>query len=268
MTPDSDATAIARWQDGALVPLDYCDMSDVRLAVADSWLVSEGASLALDLHRQRFERAARQHLPAAEIAAFWDATLASIPRSGDWFPRVEVQLRASTPLLVARVRPAPQLHRSITLATHRGPDPRRAPTVKGPDLAAMTRLRTAAQALGADDSVICSPDGFIVEAATSAILWWRGDSICVPSPELARVDSVSARVVVGLATALGVEVRHESIAPAELDGLEVWALNALHGPRIVTRWLDGPALAEQPGRLALWRAKLQALRKALPGEPS
>jgi hypothetical protein len=41
-------------------------------------------------------------------------------------------------------------------------------------------------------------------------------------------------------------------------------LNALHGIRIVTAWVDGPATAEQPGRLATWRARLDALRKPLP----
>ena len=52
--------------------------------------------------------------------------------------------------------------------------------------------------------------------------------------------------------------------PEELDGLEVWALNALHGIRIVTSWIDGPATAEEPGRLATWQARLDALRKPLP----
>jgi hypothetical protein len=44
----------------------------------------------------------------------------------------------------------------------------------------------------------------------------------------------------------------------------VWALNALHGIRIVTGWVDGPATAELPGRLDVWRARLDALRKPLP----
>jgi hypothetical protein len=54
------------------------------------------------------------------------------------------------------------------------------------------------------------------------------------------------------------------VTPAELDGTELWALSALHGIRIVTSWVDGPQLAEQPGRLATWRTRLDALRKPLP----
>ncbi|WP_167046902.1 aminotransferase class IV [Salinibacterium sp. ZJ454] len=267
MTDDSTPAAIARWHDGRLQPLEYCDMTEVRLAVADSWLVTEGTSLALDLHRQRFTRTARDHVAESEIAAFWDAAIASIPRTGGWFPRVELQLSGGAPRLVARVRPAPERHRSIRLASHHGADPRTTPAVKGPDLATLTGLRTAAQARGADDTVILSPDGFIVDGATTAIIWWRGDALCVPSPKLARVDSVTATVIVGVATALGVDVLHESVTPDELDGLEVWAVNALHGIRIVTHWVDGPAPAELPGRLALWRTKLDALRRPFPQTP-
>ena len=106
--------------------------------------------------------------------------------------------------------------------------------------------------------------GFVAEGAFSALLWWRGDVLCSPAPELERVDSVTARSVITLATALGVDVYSEAVAPDDLDGLEVWALSALHGIRIVTGWIDGPALAEEPRRLATWRSRLDRLRKPLP----
>ena len=86
----------------------------------------------------------------------------------------------------------------------------------------------------------------------------------MPADDIDRVDGVTVRSVVTLATALGIDVLHESVRPEELDGLEVWALNALHGIRIVTSWVDGPATAEEPGRLATWQARLDALRKPLP----
>ena len=47
-----------RWHEGELHLLDYCDLTDTRIAAADSWLVADGAVLALDLHRQRFFEAA------------------------------------------------------------------------------------------------------------------------------------------------------------------------------------------------------------------
>ncbi len=251
-------TSIFRWHGSALQPLEHCDMTDTAVIAADSWLVVEGAALALDLHRERFLRSAGE---SAE--AFWDAAVSAIPREGTWFPRVEAQRRADGEQLVFRLRSAPELKRSVRLVTH-PTDPRTAPGVKGPDTAALIAARTWAQARGADEPVILSPEGYIVEAANAALLWWRGDALCSPAPELTRVDSVTARSVIALATALGVDVLYESATPADLDGLEIWALSALHGIRIVTSWVDGPSPAEQPGRLALWRARLERLRRPLP----
>ncbi|MBK4346574.1 aminotransferase class IV [Lacisediminihabitans changchengi] len=277
-------TSIHRWHEGVLQPLDYCDMSRTLVAAADSWLVTEGTALALDLHRQRFldavEVFAETHRlatdPRAEAPRFWDAAIDLIPREGDWFPRVELQSRSDGTLFVLRLRSAPERTRSVVLATFDGPDPRRSPTIKGPDTDALLAARTSVQPRGAGEAVILSADGdgsgakgnggagYVVEGAYSALLWWRGDALCSPSPELERVDSVTARSVIALATALGIDVLYESVAPADLDGLEIWALSALHGIRIVTSWVDGPLVAEQPGRLATWRARLDRLRRALP----
>ena len=76
---------------------------------------------------------------------------------------------------------------------------------------------------------------------------------------------MTARSLFALAAALGTETHREAVTPAELDGTEVWAVNALHGIRIATGWVDGPSLAAEPGRLALWRARRDALRKRLEG---
>ncbi|MCU1414319.1 MAG: hypothetical protein JWN80_1659 [Microbacteriaceae bacterium] len=255
--------SIYRWHAGVLEPLEYCDMTDTSIVAADSWLVRSGTTLALDLHRERFLDAVTD---SSDARAFWDAAIAAIPDTDDWFPRVELQLRGDGLLFVFRLRSAPDLSRSIRLVTADG-DPRRSPLTKGPDTGVLSALRTVAQQRGADDAVILSPDGSVVETASAALLWWRGDALCAPSPELARVDSVTARSVITLATALGIDILYESVTPAELDGLEIWSLNALHGIRIVTAWIDGPSPAEQPGRLGVWRSRLERLRRPIrPGE--
>lgn len=245
-------TSIYRWHEGALEALEHCDMTATTIEAADSWLVSDGRTLALDLHRTRFLAS------APDAAAFWDAAIAAIPRDGDWFPRVELH---NTNRLVFRLRSAPERARSAVLATWTGMDPRETPRVKGPDLARLMAVRTSVQKLGADDAAILTPDGYVVEGATTAMLWWRGGILCSPPTEFDRVDSVTARSVLTLARALGLDTHEEAVTPAELDGTELWALNALHGIRIVTNWVDGPALAEQPGRLAAWRTRMDALRK-------
>jgi hypothetical protein len=254
--------SIYRWHEGALQPLDYCDMTDTTLEVADSWLVTEGTALAIGLHRERFlgsmSADARITTGADE---FWAASLAIIPREGDWFPRVELQNRSGARLLVLRIRSAPERTNNVAVATWEGDDPRTTPLVKGPDLAAMLRIRTSLQPVGAGEAVLLSPDGYIVEGAYSALLWWRGEILCGPLAEFERIDSVTVRSVLALAAALGIETYDEAVTPAEIADTELWSLSALHGIRIVTSWIDGPPLAQLPGRLATWRARLDALRK-------
>jgi hypothetical protein len=245
--------SISRWQDGVLAEIDETDASDTPIVAADSWLVSGGRTLALGLHRERFLAGA----PGAE--SFWEAAIAAVPGSGDWFPRVE---QRSSGELLLRLRAAPERHRSAVLASWSGADPRTRPTVKGPDLDALLRIRESVRPLGASEAVILSEDGLVIDGAYSALLWWRGDILCGPSADLPRVNSVTARSTLTLATALGLDTHEEAVTPDELDGTELWALSALHGIRIVTGWVDGPQLAEQPGRLATWRARLDTLRRA------
>ncbi len=257
--------SIFRWRDGALEELDYCDMAETRVLAADSWFVGDGRVRGLDLHRARFLAAIPASMRAGLAAeAFWDAAVAELPRTGEWFPRVELQLRLHSPLLVLRLRGAPTRTRSIRVATYSGPDPRTKPTVKGPDLERLAAVRTSVQPLGADEAVLLSPERYVIEGAYSALAWWRGDDLVFPDPALERVDSVTARSLHVLATALGVRVRTEFAHPEELAGREVWALSALHGARIVTEWIDGPALAEQSGRLDTWRRRLDAIARPLP----
>lgn len=259
-----------RWRDGALRALEFPSSdsdsdfeSMVDPAVADSWLVVDGAALAIDLHRQRFGVVADGYVERG-IDDFWGAALSAIPRAGDWFPRVELRLGSDEPRLELRLRTVPERSRSVSVASFAGSDPRTVPTVKGPDTHAMLEARTEVKLRGAGEAIILSPERYVVEGAYSAMLWWRGGVLCGPSVELERIDSVTARSVIALATALGVEYYPESVTPAELDGCEIWSLSALHGIRIVTDWLDGPAPAEEPGRLSTWRSRLERLRRPLP----
>lgn len=284
------APSACRWRDGRFEPLDACDVRPTRVLAADSWLLRDGAALGLDAHRARFLASIPEEIAAGadlDVAAFWDAALAALPRAGAWFPRLELRARElgaetgsgfrcdagagarprhrdARPELVLRVRPAPELRRELALVTPDGPDPRRAPTVKGPDLEPLTALRSAAQARGADDAVLLAPDGAVAETTTANLAWWLGDALCVPADDIPQLPGVTVGALVVLATALGVDVLHDRATPGELDGREIWALNALHGIRLVTSWAEGPAPAAEPGRLAAWRARLDALRRPLP----
>lgn len=266
MSPTAPQTALYRWDTaGGVLELITTPVIDFGVVVvADSWPVTDGTALALTVHRDRFLSTAVPAAAHLEPESFFDAAIRMLPRTGNLFPRVDLRIRGSQSALLLSVRPAPERTASVVLQTHAGADPRRVPTVKGPDLEALGLLRTAAAESGVDEVVILSPDGFVIDGAYSALAWWHGNTLCVPDADLARVDSVTARTLVTLATALGVDVLHERVRPIELDGREVWTLNALQGIRIVREWRDGPAVAAEPGRLALWRERLATLRRPLP----
>lgn len=254
-------SAIHEWRDGHLEPSR--ELGAPRLAVADSWFVGQGKAFALGLHRERFLRSVGRSIDQdLDAQEFWERAIALIPADGDWFPRVELQQRAEGVQLAFRLRPAPARSRSVVVTTARH-DPRTQPTIKGPDLGRLLALRELARGDGAEEAVILSPDGHIVEGAFTAIAWWQGERLCFPDPALDRVDSVTARSLETLARALGMQTAHKLAQPDELEGREVWALNALHGIRIVTDWVDGPQLAEEPGRLQEWRSRFAALAKPL-----
>lgn len=256
---------VYRWADGALQHVDHCDPGEETLEAADSWFVHDGRALALDLHRARFADAVlARGFGDLDIAPFWSAVIAAVPAEGSWFPRVELVSRGGGRHLRYRHREAPERAASIALATHEGDDPRTDPRVKGPDLESMTALRTWSHTRGADDAVVLSPEGYIVEGATTSLVWWSDDELCIVAHELPRIASVTERSVIALALALGVTVREQLVRPGDLGGREIWALNALHGIRIVTAWVNGPETAELPGRLRLWRDRLSALHKPLP----
>jgi branched-subunit amino acid aminotransferase/4-amino-4-deoxychorismate lyase len=236
-----------------------------RVLAADSLLVDEGRALALDVHRQRFLAALRtQRAAVPHPAAFLDAAVAALPRTGVWFPRVEALRGPDADVARLLLRTAPERTASVVLRVHDGPDPRTIPLVKGPDLHALGALRSRAARHGAGEAVILADDGTIVEGAYSAILWWHGDALAVVAGDVPRIASVTERTIVALATALGIDVLHERTRPADLDGREVWSVSALHGIRLVRGWIDGPAVAAEPGRARAWRTRLDALRRELP----
>lgn len=260
-----------RWSSHGLVEIAENSRAHTAIEAADSVLVSEGHAFALDLHRARFQdaveqsRLGRDRFSAEEVDTFWTTVFTAIPDEGNWFPRVELQSHGDDMYLAFRHRQAPELTRSATLSTHVGEDPRRLPSIKGPDLATLVELRRRVQKHGVDDVVFTTSDGFIIDGAASALVWWRGDTLCAPPNEtensaFARVHSVTSTTLHVLASALGVETRTERAMPAELDGCEVWALNALHGIRMVTEWDGVPQLAEKPGRIGVWRDRRNALR--------
>ena len=228
-------------------------------AVVDSWLVAEGRVRDFPLHGQRFQRACADmvpDLPPATVHAFLDAVRRRLPAHGRWFPRIEAY-GGPRPRLALWPRPAPAPGTAeVTLWIPPGPDPRVRPTVKGPDLRVLAGLRDRAEAAGADDAVLYDGGGTVLEAAHSALVWWRGDDLCVPEAALPVLPSVTRTHLERLAACWRFTVREERVDLSELPWLETWTLNALHGLRPVRAWIgaDGRSTAAKvSARAADWR---------------
>jgi branched-subunit amino acid aminotransferase/4-amino-4-deoxychorismate lyase len=241
---------------------------DASLAVADSWLVEDGRVRFLDAHRARFTAACEENgLSPAVLSRFWTATLAVVPADGRWFPRAELTVAGA---LRFRLRPAPEPGREAAVWVADGADPRRRPRTKGPDLEVLARLRTRAAGHGATEALLRTSDGLVLEGATTSLLWWEEDDLCVPDPDLPVLPGTTTRALQDRAAQAGITVRPVRCAVERLAGTEAWLVNALHGIRPVVRWVTadpaaGPArggaraiTAGHPARAPQWQRWLAA----------
>ncbi len=187
--------------------------SAVDVAVAESWLVSDGRVRGLDLHWERFERgcADARLRPSVSRAA----VESSLPVSGRWFPRMDVRTDGEVRLAM---RPAPPREPEVTAWVFRGSDPRHVPPRKGPDLARLGALRVEAARHGAGEALLCDREGRLLEGAYTSLLWWEGDVLWAVPDDAPILDGVTRRLLVDLAAAQGVDVRYQRPTPADLDG--------------------------------------------------
>ncbi|MEU6350082.1 hypothetical protein ABZ896_12215, partial [Streptomyces sp. NPDC047072] len=92
---------------GGLTPSAPATPSVGPLLVADSWLVRDGQVRALERHRERFLRACGEcdGPPLRRLLEFWQDMTAALPRTGEWFPRVELGADAKELRLLIRQAP-------------------------------------------------------------------------------------------------------------------------------------------------------------------
>jgi len=259
----ANAERVLTWEPGGgLAP---CAHEDDPPLIADSWLVSDGRVRGLDRHRRRFFRGCIEvaHIPQELLHAFWQATVRELPRHGRWFPRVELCARPRAELRL-RIRPAPPQGAAVRLWAWDEPDPRTAPRRKGPDLARLAEVRRRASTAGADDALLTTRSGLVLEATNSSLLWWEGPCLCMPSPALRILPGVTAQLIRRIARRSGTRMRHRHRRVRDLDGCEVWLVNALHGIRTVSRWVGTSVVAGPPVRAPKWQSRLEARAEPLP----
>ncbi|MGH3854738.1 MAG: aminotransferase class IV [Pseudonocardiaceae bacterium] len=231
------------------------------VVVMDSWLVEDGRVRALSAHVRRFGAACARMagMPAERSAEFVRAAVRRVPGVGRWFPRVELVLVGGVPRWQLWIRPAPARGEVVRLWVSTEPDQRVCPSVKGADLDYLAALRLVAAGVGADEAVILCADGRVREGASTSILWWRRGVLCVPPQTSGILPGVTRAVLLRLASEHGVRVEIEEPTPGDLAGLEVWAVNALHGIRPVRRWVGTSIDAGPADRARWWNAQWDRL---------
>jgi branched-subunit amino acid aminotransferase/4-amino-4-deoxychorismate lyase len=241
------------WESGdRLVP---CPPTEDSLLAADSWLVEGGSVRALTWHEKRFKVACQQtgyRLPD-DLRAFWAEVVQVLPRHGRWFPRIELTA-AAVPQLRLRLRPAPAQADQVRVWVASDRDQRHVPRRKGPDLPWLNRIRVRAAGLGADEALLTTPTGLLLEAAHSSVLWWEDDTLCVPSPAMRVLPGITTSLIQQEARRRLLEVRPRRQHLAQLSGREVWLVNALHGIRPVAAWIGASIPPGEPEHVRAWRS--------------
>lgn len=232
-----------------------------ELRLADSWFVDGGRVRAFDRHRRRFSEAALElGCTDADSADFWSALIDLIPCSGEWFPRVEILGDGVSLVLGFRLRPAPPRTDELNVWIPPFADPRQHPQTKGPDIARLSSLRTRAhEEHKCDEVLLVDEHGFAVESATSSLLWWEDETLCVPHPDLAQLPGVTTSLIQDEARKRSISIEHRRVQPEDLSGREVWLVNALHGIRRVNGWSGVATHSPAPGWFREWKTWLESL---------
>jgi branched-subunit amino acid aminotransferase/4-amino-4-deoxychorismate lyase len=261
----ADAEELFKFENPALVKTSPQQLLEGHLAVADSWLVEDGRVRHLQEHYDRFTSWAIEIAEREDYTEFCRAVTAATPIQGRWFPRIELLANTNdgSSQLVFRLREAPDQIETMTLWSYSEPDPRVNPTVKGPDLSLGLQMRRAAQMHGADEAVILNSEGYILEGALSAIVWFRDEVLCAPGDELPWIPSITRMEIFAIAEQMGLSTRTEKVKPADLVGLEVWGLSSLHGIRPVTEWIDLGGPTGQPRHLEAFNKRLRMLSTSI-----
>ncbi|GAA2780568.1 aminotransferase class IV [Saccharopolyspora taberi] len=235
------------------------------LLVAESWLIDNGAVRAIERHWQRFAHGCAEatHFASGALTKFWTQTLAAMPRAGRWFPRIEVA-HGPEQRMRLRLRPAPTTAGDLRVWISDSPDPRLFPQRKGPDLQRLLDLRERAAEHGAEEALITTLEGTVIEGARSSVMWWEGDRLCFPARDLPLLPAVTSKLVREIAGVHGHPVAYRRVNVSDLDGREVWFTSALNGIRPVTEWVGAPIKAGAAVRAEQWRTILDRLALPLP----
>lgn len=186
------------------------------------------------------------------IAAFVESACDRIAAAGEGFPRLELWSAAAdgdpaAPQLALALRPLPPLRQSLALRSA-PPGARPLAHRKGPNIDAYRALSGRLDS----EPLLIDAHGHVLEGATTSVIWWDD------ATQRGAISALTERVPSVTEALLGEAARLEpqTIRPEDLATREVWAVNALHGIRLVTHIDGAPCAPHDAERLARFRRML------------
>lgn len=225
---------VLRFEESGLVAAHDPLELDASPDLADSFLARRATVRNFTAHRRRFEEGLRALAPARlnQLEDFYRSVALELAEETESFPRLDLVNGA----LWLRVRPLPLLNKSVEATSaelHVENE-----DVKGPNIARYTSVNQA----NAGETIRVDTDGYVLEGASSALVWWDNaeSTLHVVGAEN-RIWSTTESFLVAAAQERGIQIAQSRIRLHALSQHEVWAVNGLHGIRVITS-LDGNAL--------------------------
>lgn len=206
-------------------------------------------------HLARFASAALAEptVDAQQLSAFLAESRHRIASFGEGFPRLELRRDpGERARLLLTLRTLPPLTEEIALRSAPRFQPKQ-PSRKGPDIEHLRDLNRRLHG----EALLFDRDGHPVEGATTSIMWWGHESLHTVRSHR-RVPSVTEALLRTAARASQTSMRAASPTLGLLAHSEVWAVNALHGLRVIRRIDDVQLRRPDTQRLTYFRSRLDA----------
>jgi branched-subunit amino acid aminotransferase/4-amino-4-deoxychorismate lyase len=200
-------------------------------AVYETMRVKDGAVPLLERHMERFvDGCAATGLPVpADVQDRISDVLAVCP--GDVGLRLEWD--GSQLQLTFREIPSRAPMEVVTVSV-----PHPGYRVKTTDREAFETARAEAQGRGAHEGLLLTSDGFVAEGTLFAVAWFEGDTLRVPSLDLAILPSIGRARIIEVAAFLGLRVEEGAFGIEELYDRPALAVTATRGVFTI-RSVDG-----------------------------
>lgn len=117
--------------------------------------------------------------------------------------------------------------------------------IKTTDREPFDRARREARALGADEAILLTRDGFLAEGTIFSVGWFAADVLMLPALSLKILPGIGRARVLECAARLGMEVAEGMFLPEKLRDRPAFATTSVRGVVGVST-LDGVPLPKHP----------------------